>query len=148
MRTTSLLAGVLILPLACLGQSAPPVTAITVQIDANQWNRTRLLERLNQQGPKHGMKFVLTDEGKEYDYRITFRTGKTPRDILVQGTGGTVDYDTGFAAVFNAQGEELFQIKHEATWTEAGAINGTAKEIVKRLKVMRGGGPPKKERAR
>src|ERR1700674_4681009 len=125
MRTTSLLAGVLILPLACLGQSAPAQVAINVQIDANQWNRAKLLEKLNQQGSKHGMKFALADEGKEYDYRIGFNTGKTPRDILVQGTGGTVDYDTGFATVFSRQGEELFQIKHEATWTETGAINGT-----------------------
>ena len=142
---TSLLAAVLLIPPLALGQSTPTQLAIRVQIDANQWNRAKLLEKLNQQGSKHGMKFVLADQGKECDYRISFKTGKTPRDIVVQGTGGTVDYDTGFAAVYTPQGEELFQFKHEATWTETGAINGTAKEIVKRLKVLRSGPPPKKE---
>lgn len=145
MRTTSLLAGVLILPLACLGQIAPAQVTINVQIDANQWNRAKLLEKLNQQGSKQGMKFVLADENKEYEYKISFKTSKTPSDVLVQGTGGTINYDTGLATVFSQQGEQLFEINHEATWTETGAINGTAKEIVKRLKVLRGGLPPKKK---
>src|SRR5216683_103436 len=99
MKPPLLPAILLILPPA-FGQSTPTPLPIKVQIDANQWNRAKLLEKLNQQGSKHDMKFVLADEGKEYAYRISFKTGKTPRDIVVQGTGGTVDYDTGFAAVY------------------------------------------------
>ena len=147
MRTTSLLAGVLILPLTCFGQSAPAPVAIKVQIDANEWNRPKLLEKLNQQGTKHGMRFSLAEEGKEYDYRIAFATGKPPRDFFYHGTVGTTDYDIGFATVYGPQRKELFQIKEEG-WTEMRAINGTAKEIVKRLKVLRGGPPPKKEAPR
>jgi len=141
---TSLLAAVLLIPPLALGQSTPTPLAIKVQIDANQWNRAKLLEKLNQQGSKHGMKFVIADEGKECDYRISFKTGKTSEAVVVQGTGGTRDYDTGFASVYDSQGAELFQIKHEATWSETGAINGSAKEIIKRLKILRGT-PPKKE---
>jgi hypothetical protein len=148
MRPLLLLAVILSLsPLACFAQSAPTLAAIKVQVDANQWNRGKLLEKLNQQGSKHGMKFVLADEGKECDYRISFKTGKTSEARVVQGTGGTMDYDTGFAAVYDSQGAELFQIKHEAFWNEAGAINGTAKEIIRRLKILRGG-PAKKEDSR
>jgi hypothetical protein len=135
MKAIALSAGLLLaLPLACLAQEATP-ELIKVQIEANQWNRAKLLEKLNQNGSKHRMKFLLTEEG--YDYRIRFATGKTPEAIIVQGTGGTTNYDTGFATVYDAKGAELFQIKHEALWSEASAINGGAKEIVKRLEKMR-----------
>jgi len=48
-------------------------------------------------------------------------------------TGGTVDYDTGFAVVYDSNNQELFRIKHEAFWNEAGAVSGTAKDIVHRV---------------
>jgi hypothetical protein len=52
-------------------------------------------------------------------------------------TGGTVDYDTGIAIVYNSSDQELFRIKHEAYWNEAGAISGTAKDIVSRVHMWR-----------
>ena len=80
------------------------------------------------------MKFVLAEQG--YEYRIRFATGKTPEPVVVQDTGGALDYDTGVATVYDSEGRELFQIKHEYRHNEAGAISGTAKDIVKRLGKM------------
>lgn len=48
-------------------------------------------------------------------------------------TGGTADYDTRVAIVYDAADQDLFRITHEAFWNEAGAINGTAKDIVRRV---------------
>jgi len=116
-------------------QKAAPLEQIKVRIDANEWNRPKLLEKLNRNGLKNGMKFVSATEG--YDYRIDFKTGKTSETVIVKGTGGSTDYDTGFATVYDSQGAEMFQIKHEAFWSEEGAMNGAAKEIIKRLKKLR-----------
>ena len=106
-----------------------------MKIDANLANQEQLLRALNSRGAKYKMAFLLADPS--YDYRITFGTGKTPRDFVVGSggnvTGGTVDYDTGIAVVYNADNQELFRLKHEAWWNEAGAISGTAKDIVRRV---------------
>jgi len=124
----------LIFPVISAGQRAPTPEPTKILIEANEWNRTRLLDQLNQQGAKHGMKFVLAEQG--YEYRIRFATGKTPEPVVVQDTGGALDYDTGVATVYDSEGRELFQIKHEYRHNEAGAISGTAKDIVKRLGKM------------
>ena len=112
-------------------QSVP----IRVKVEANLTNQEQLLRALNARGAKYKMAFSLSD--RSYDYRIAFETGKTPRDFVVGSggtvTGGTVDYDTGIAIVYNSSDQELFRIKHEAYWNEAGAISGTAKDIVSRV---------------
>jgi hypothetical protein len=116
----------LVSPPLTVAQSAKAKEEIRVTIEANEWNRPRLLEKLNQHGAKDGMKFVSVEDG--YQYKIQFETGKTP-ELAGQ-------YDTGFAVVYDSQGRELFKIAHEAWLNEAGAINGTAKNIVKRLREM------------
>jgi hypothetical protein len=125
-----------ILPVVCYAllasaQSVP----LKVKIDANRDNQERLLRALNSRGVKYKMSFSLADQS--YDYRIAFETGKTPKDFVVGSggsvTGGTVDYDTGIAIVYDSGNQELFRIKHEAWWNEASAISGTAKDIVSRV---------------
>jgi len=125
-----------VLCVSTLLQAASPAP-IKIRIEANQWNRGKLLEKLNQNGASHGMMFILAGEAEAYEYRIVFRTGKTSEAVVVNGTGGTADYDTGFAVVYDSHGEEMFQISHEAWLNETAAINGIAKDIVKRLKKMR-----------
>jgi len=122
-------------PSNCFAQKSKNPEGINVQIEANEWNRGRLLDKLNEQGKKHGMAFTIVSNGG--DYRIVFETGKTQGAIVVNGIGGTTDHDTGLATVYNSGGAELFRIRHESFWNEAGAINGSAKEIVKRLQTLR-----------
>jgi hypothetical protein len=113
---------------------AQPVP-IKVKIEANRSNQEQLLRALNSRGTKYKMAFSLTDRG--YDYRIAFGTGKTQEQYVVGSggnvTGGTADYDTGTAIVYDASDQELFRLKHEAWWNEASAISGTAKDIVNRV---------------
>lgn len=114
-----------------------PAVTITVRIEANQWNRTKLLEKLNKNSAKHGLIFSLANDGEQYDYRILFSMGKSPEAIIINGTGGTTEYDTGFAAVFDSYDNELFRVKNEAWWNENTATNGTAKKIIQRLIELR-----------
>jgi hypothetical protein len=113
-----------------IGQTAP----IKVKIDANRSNQEQLLRALNSRGAKYSMAFSLTDTG--YDYRIAFGTGKTPRNIVVGSggnvTGGTAEYPTGDAIVYDSTDQELFRLNHEAV-RESGAVSGTAKDIVNRV---------------
>lgn len=132
----------LFLALPMLGQKPATLQPVTVRIDANQWNQARLLEKLNQNDAKHGITFALADQG--YQYRISFNTGKASGVRIQNGKGWTEDYDTGLATVYDSQGEELFQV--QGRWdSEAGAINGTAKQIIKRLTAM-SAQPAKKQR--
>lgn len=105
---------------------------IKVAIEANAWNKPRLLKKLNQHGAKYNLKFLLVDSG--FDYRIGLRTGQTKEQLLIDGTGGTLDYPTAFATVYDSNGQELFEVQNEATWSEEGAINGLAKKILGRLR--------------
>lgn len=49
---------------------APPASAIKVKIEASEDNKKLLLNKLNEQGAKHDLKFELGDE--EFVYRIEF----------------------------------------------------------------------------
>ncbi len=97
----------------------------------------QLLEKLNENGTKHGMKFIPVEKG--YDYKVRFTTGKTQEAGIVGAIGGTFDYDAGFATVHDSHDAELFQIKRQG-WSERGATNKIAKEIIKRIRRLR---PPK-----
>jgi hypothetical protein len=132
-----------IFALLCFGLSVSAQTApIKVKIDANRSNLEQLLRSLNSRGTKYEMTFSLSETG--YDYRIAFETGKTPKDFVVGSggyvTGGTADYPTGVAIVYDRTDHELFRINHEAMW-ESGAISGTAKDIVGRIHKWRADHP-------
>lgn len=138
MRLISILA-VFCCTLSAAAQTAP----IKVKIEANLSNQDQLLRALNSRGAKFKMTFSLADSG--YDYRIAFETTKTPRQH-VSGTngnvsGGTIEYPTGNAIVYNDHDQEIFRLSHEAFWGEGSAISGTAKEIVRRLVKWRNRAP-------
>ena len=129
------------LPFLTLEARTKTQQTIKIAISANKWNRTKLLEKLNQHGPKNGLKFELTE--KDFEYQIQFQT--TPADssgtIIFTGDkpsiASSVDYDSGSAIVYDAKGDELFRIKNEALMGEDSATNGAAKQIIKRLIKLR-----------
>lgn len=69
------------------------------------------------------MHFVLADQN--FEYRVTFGTEQKPVSGINASAANT--------AVYDAEGKELFEFKREDRWTDSGATNATAKEIIKRL---------------
>jgi len=102
-----------------------PTETIQIKIDANEWNRRALLEKLNDHGAKSNWIFVLDEK---YKYLIHFETGKTERAVIVKGTGGTRGYDAGFATVCDDHDNELFRITKESGFGEAKVTDHAARD--------------------
>ena len=102
-----------------------------VRVDAKELDRGLLISKLNEHGANHHIKIAIVNEN--YDYRVAY------------GTGGFSPYGPAPATaavtkVFDAKGDELFEFNRQGRKTDEGAANATAKEIVKRLMRLRGGG--------
>jgi hypothetical protein len=109
---------------APLGSAQNPLGSnLKVKVEATELDQQTLLARLNANGAAHHLKFVLAEQG--YDYRITFGTEQKPVSGINASAATTAVYDGG--------GKELFEFKREGRWTDSGATNATAKEIIKRL---------------
>jgi hypothetical protein len=100
---------------------------LKIKIEATELDQQTLLARLNANGVAHHLKFVLADQ--YYDYRIAFGTEQKP----VSG----INASAATTAVYDAQGREMFEFKREGRWTDSGATNATAKEIIKRLQKLK-----------
>lgn len=100
---------------------------LKVKIEATELDRKMLVEKLNSHGEGHHLKFQLADQ--DFDYRITFGTGQGPVNTVY----GAVNSSAATTSVFDANGKELFEFRREGRWTDSGATNAAAKEIVKRL---------------
>jgi hypothetical protein len=100
---------------------------LKIKIEATELDQQTLLARLNADGVAHHLKFVRADQN--FDYRITFGTEQKP----VSG----INASAATTAVYDAEGKELFEFKREGRWTDSGATNATAKEIIKRLLRLR-----------
>jgi hypothetical protein len=96
---------------------------LKIKIESTELDQQTLLARLNANGVAHHLKFVLADQN--FDYRITFGTEQKP----VSG----INASAATTAVYDAEGKEMFEFKREGRWTDSGATNATAKEIIKRL---------------
>jgi hypothetical protein len=107
---------------------------LKVRIDAKELDRALLIQKLNDHGADHHMKFELANQG--YDYRIAYGTGQaagfTPYGPVVATASVT--------RVFDAKGAEVFNFNRDGRKTDAGAANATAKEIIKRLWQLRAAG--------
>jgi hypothetical protein len=114
----------------CSGQNSSS-QIIRVKLEANQWDTDLLLGKLNEHGRSHHLEFALADE--DYEYRIAFETGQKPVGTVY----GDINASVGTTTVYDAQGKEVFGFKREGRWTDSGAANAAAKEIVKRLYKLR-----------
>jgi hypothetical protein len=104
---------------------------VKVRIDAKELDRALLFQKLNEHGADHHMRFELVSQG--YEYRIGYGTGQAG------GPYGPVA-TASVTRVFDPKGAELFNFNRDGRKTDAGAANATAKEIIKRLRVLRGAG--------
>jgi hypothetical protein len=110
----------------CLAQSKSQATEVKVKIEATELDRKMLLEKLNANGAGHQLKFLAADQ--DFDYRIVSGTAQGP----VNTTYGAVNASATSTSVFDSKGAELFEFKREGRWTDSGATNAAAKEIIKR----------------
>ena len=124
-----------VLTLLCLAQHIPAGTAIKVKIEANQWDKDLLLKKLNDHGADHGMKFEAADSG--YEYRIVFATGQNKNTLLGLAGAGAVNYSKAGVTAYDVSGNELFSFERANRYTDSGAANAAAKEIIKRLRQLR-----------
>jgi len=99
-------------------------STLRVRIEATELDKKLLLEKLNDNGKSHHMLFAAIDEG--FDYRIVFETfqEETPQGNRRSGARVTV---------FDKQGATLFSFNRLQRYTDSGATNAVAKEIIKRL---------------
>jgi hypothetical protein len=104
---------------------------LKVKIEATELDSKMLVEKLNDHGASHHLKFELTVQ--DFDYRVVFGTGQDS----VMTTYGSVNASGAVTKVFDAKGAELFEFKREGRWTDTGATNAAAKEIIKRLLKLR-----------
>jgi hypothetical protein len=100
-----------------------------MRVDAKDLDRGLLISKLQEHGANNHIKVTIANEN--YDYRVAY------------GTGGFTPYGAAGASasvtkVFDANGTELFEFTRDGRKTDVGAANATAKEIIKRLKKLRG----------
>lgn len=118
-------AGILLLATAvpCLAQKKASPETIKLNIEAAEWDKKLLFEKLNVQGPGHALKFGLADS--DFDYRVAFAL-----------TRGELDGSRATATVYDAKGSELFGCERQR-FTDPKATEAVAKEIIKRLRQLR-----------
>ena len=101
-----------------------------VTIEATELDKKMLLQKLNEHGADHKLKFVLSE--KDFDYRIVFGTGQGG----YQTAYGEINSSGSSVQVFDSKGTELFAFNRAGRATDSGATNAAAKEIIKRLRKL------------
>ena len=115
----------------CIAPLAFGQLTLKVKIQSTPMERQLLFAKLNDRAATHHIRFVLVEEG--FDYRVAY------------GVAGPVMTPYGPAAasasvtkVFDPSGAELFDFARNGRWTPDAAANATAKEIIKRIRRLRG----------
>lgn len=115
---------------AAAAAKVPPKVS-KVKIEATELDRKMLLRQLNSNGTKlrHEMKFELVESDTDYDYRIVFATSQG----TTQTSFGEMNTSGASADVFDSNGTELFWFERKGRWTDKGAADAVAYEIIKRI---------------
>jgi hypothetical protein len=130
---------VLAFPASTPARAAAPSEGVKVKIEASEMDRRLLLEKLNEHGAEHGMKFVLDD--KEFNYRINFAVEQGKGWTSGAAGGGSYNTSEAKATVYDSKDGELFSFTRAQRRTDSGATNAVAKEIIKRMLKLKE--PPK-----
>jgi hypothetical protein len=108
---------------------------VKVKVEATELDRRELIKKLNEHGADHRMKFEAADD--QFTYRIAFGTGQRENGTLAAMGAGSINYSQAQVRVFDADGTELFAFERANRYTDAGATNAAAKEIIKRILRLR-----------
>jgi hypothetical protein len=125
----------LLLPAVCVAQCKTVTATLKVKIEASESDKKLLLKKLNDHGCSHALLFEMADEGVEY--LISFSNVQKARSTLGLGGGGTAYSSVALTTVYNDKGTLLFQVERGNRLTHPGAVNASAKEVVKRLILVR-----------
>jgi hypothetical protein len=112
----------------CFSQTVEP---IPIKIESTEWDRPKFLEKLNESGESHKLRFQLADE--DFAYRIVFSIGQSTGTY----NGSTSGFNSATADVYDAQGNEVFRVFRNNRLSEGGVTNAVAKEVAKRLAKIR-----------
>lgn len=124
----ALLSVLLLLALAPTPARPATDTTLRVRIEATELDKKILLEKLNDNGKSHHLKFEPADDA--FDYRIVFETYQEQTPTGNRRSGAHVTF-------YDKQGNSLFAFTREQRITDSGATNAVAKEIIKRLNELR-----------
>lgn len=122
---------VLAFPASASAKAVTEPETVKVKIEASEMDRRMLLQKLNEHGAEHGMKFVLDD--REFSYRIEFATEQAHGWNTGAGSGGSYNTSEAKATVYDDKDGELFHFTRAQRRTDTGATNAVAKEIIKRM---------------
>ena len=122
---------VLAFPASTPTKAATQPETVKVKIEASEMDRRMLLQKLNEHGAEHGMKFVLDE--KEFNYRIEFSTEQGHAWNAGAGSGGSYNMSEAKATVYDDKDGELYHFTRSQRRTDTGATNAVAKEIIKRM---------------
>ena len=111
-----------------------PPKVLKVKIEGTELDRIMLLWKLNVNGAYHRMTFELVEA--DYDYRIVFATGQGTTQITSRGSGGSINSSGASADVFDSKETELFRFERNQRWTDEGATDAVAREIIKRIRML------------
>ena len=125
-------------PTGAPAKAAAPSETVKVKIEASEMDRRMLLEKLNEHGAEHGMKFVADD--KEFNYRINFAI-EQGKAWTSGAAGGSYNTSEAKATVYDDKDGELFSFTRAQRRTDSGATNAVAKEIINRMLKLKE--PPK-----
>jgi hypothetical protein len=120
-----ILAGFLILAPGIARAAVAADTTVLVRLEGTELDSKLLLEKLNDNGKSHHLKFAAADQ--DYDYRIVFETYQEQTPTGNRRSGAHV-------TVYDKQGKALFSFTREQRLTDSGATIAVAKEIIKRLR--------------
>ena len=116
----------------CFAPLAMGQLTLKVKIQADPTDRQLLFQKLNERGAPHNMKFILVEKG--FDYRVAYGTAGGP----AMTPYGPAAASASVTKVFDPSGAELFNFARDGRWTLDAAANATAKEIIKRIRKLRG----------
>src|SRR5271156_4928230 len=100
---------------------------LKVKIQTTPVERQLLFAKLNERAATHHIQFILVESG--FDYRVAGP---------VIPPSGPAAPSASVTKVFDPAGAELFTFARDGRWTPDAAANATAKEIIKRIRRLRG----------
>jgi len=105
---------------------------LKVKIQSTPMERQLLFAKLNERAAPHHIQFVLVESG--FDYRVAYGTAGGPGMTPYGPAAATASV----TKVFDPVGAQLFTFARDGRWTPDAAANATAKEIIKRIRKLRG----------
>ena len=112
-------------------QQVSTAQPIKIKIEGNQWDSALMLNKLNEHGADHGLKFELAD--KDFEYRLVFSIGQSTGTTY----GSSSSLNSATVEVYDPQGTAIFKVFRNNRFSERGIANAVSKEVVKRLLKLR-----------